>query len=408
MDDTTIKVYGYRWVVLGVFMFINVTIQFLWICFAPITGPAAKYYGVSDIQIGLLAMLFMIVYIPMAIPASWAIDTFGFRKGVGFGALLLGAFGLLRGICSSNYTLVLVCTIGLSVAQPFLLNAFTTVAAKWFPIEERATASGLSMVANFLGTAGGLMLTPYLVLHYSIDTMQMIYGILAALSSAIFLIFAREEPPTSPSPSGFVDRALMFDGFKHMLRMPFFWLLMFMFFVGMGIFTGVATWVENIVRPKGLSITQAGMIGGLLLIGGIVGASIIPPLSDHFRRRKPFMLIGMIGALPGVLGITFGDTYMVLMVSAFMVGFFMISLAPVGFQYAAELTYPAPEGTSNGLLQLAGQISVVFIYGMGVIHDKFGSFTPALILAFVLLVLNCILITRFKESTMIEEMNRHA
>ncbi len=352
-------------------------------------------------------MLFMIVYIPMAIPAAWAIDTFGFRKGVGFGALLLGVFGLLRGIYSSNYTLVLACTIGLSVAQPFLLNAFTTVAAKWFPIEERATASGLGMVSNFLGTAGGLMLTPYLVLHYSIDTMQMIYGILAALSSAIFLIFARENPPTSPSPSGFVDRALMFDGFKHMLRMPHFWLLMFMFFVGVGIFNGVATWVENIVRPRGLSITQAGMVGGLLLIGGIVGASIIPPLSDHFRRRKPFMLIGMIGALPGVLGITFGNTYMVLMLSAFMVGFFMISLAPVGFQYGAEITYPAPEGTSNGLLQLAGQISVVFIYGMGVIHDTFGSFTPALILAFVLLGLNCILVTRFKESTMIGEMSRH-
>ncbi|MEA3224149.1 MAG: hypothetical protein U9P49_13435 [Thermodesulfobacteriota bacterium] len=87
--------------------------------------------------------------------------------------------------------------------------------------------------------------------------------------------------------------------------------------------------------------------------------------------------------------------------------FLWICFAPITGP-AAELTYPAPEGTSNGLLQLAGQISVVFIYGMGVIHDTFGSFTPALILAFVLLVLNCILVTRFKESTLIEEMNRHA
>ena len=52
------KLYGYRWVVLGVFMFINLTIQMLWITYAPITGPAAKFYGVTDLQIGLLRPAF--------------------------------------------------------------------------------------------------------------------------------------------------------------------------------------------------------------------------------------------------------------------------------------------------------------------------------------------------------------
>ena len=32
------RVYGYRWVVLGVFMLVNVTIQVLWISYAPITS----------------------------------------------------------------------------------------------------------------------------------------------------------------------------------------------------------------------------------------------------------------------------------------------------------------------------------------------------------------------------------
>ena len=35
------RVYGYRWVVLAVFMFINLTIQVLWISYAPITGVFA-------------------------------------------------------------------------------------------------------------------------------------------------------------------------------------------------------------------------------------------------------------------------------------------------------------------------------------------------------------------------------
>src|SRR5512140_364343 len=102
------KLYGYRWVVLAVFMFINLTIQMLWIGYAPITGPAAKFYGVSDLQIGLLAMTFMMAFIPLSIPVSWAIDTYGFRLTVSIGAVLMGIFGVVRGLVGTNYSLVLI------------------------------------------------------------------------------------------------------------------------------------------------------------------------------------------------------------------------------------------------------------------------------------------------------------
>src|SRR5215212_8905707 len=119
--DRSYRVYGYRWVVLAAFMFINMTIQMLWIAYAPITGPAARFYGVSDLQIGLLAMAFMIAYIPLALPVAWVIDTYGFRVAVSIGAALMAVFGLLRGLAGDQYTLVLASTIGIAVAQPFLL-----------------------------------------------------------------------------------------------------------------------------------------------------------------------------------------------------------------------------------------------------------------------------------------------
>ena len=42
MESQDYRVYPYRWVVLLAFMFINLTIQMLWISFASITGPAAR------------------------------------------------------------------------------------------------------------------------------------------------------------------------------------------------------------------------------------------------------------------------------------------------------------------------------------------------------------------------------
>ena len=54
------KLYGYRWVVLAVFMFINATIQILWITYAPLPDRRPTVLGVTDLQIGLLSMSFMI------------------------------------------------------------------------------------------------------------------------------------------------------------------------------------------------------------------------------------------------------------------------------------------------------------------------------------------------------------
>ncbi len=398
---TSIKVYPYRWVVLAVFMLINLAIQIEWICFAPITGPAAQFYNVSDLQIGFFAMSFMVVYLPLSIPISWMIDTLGFRKAVGLGAILMAIFSLLRGFLAADYNWVLVATLGVAIAQPFLLNAISTIAAKWFPIEERATAAGLVIVASFIGVALGQELSPGLMTASGIQSMLLVYGGVAAFSALLFLALSREAPPTPPCLPGQESRALMLDGLKSMLKLKDVWLLIALFLIGMGIFNGVSTWIEDIVRPRGFSIQQAGDFGAFLLVGGIVGALVVPLLSDRLHKRKIFLLIGMVLAVPGLVGFTFATTYWLAAASMVVLGFFLMSLAPIGYQYAAEITYPAPEGTSNGLLNLAGQASVVFIYAMDAFKGADGTFTVSLVILVVLMVVASLLITALHESKLI-------
>jgi MFS family permease len=397
MAEKSFRLYPYRWIVLAVFMFINLTIQILWITYSPITSVAAKYYGVSDLQIGLLAMSFMIAFIPLSIPVSWAIDTYGFRLTVSIGAVLMGVFGVLRGLAQTDYTVVLLSTIGIAIAQPFLLNAWTKVPAQWFSIEERATAVGLITLSNLVGTALGMVLTPILIETYSIPTVQLFYGCIAAFSSVLFIAFAREKPATPPCPAGLEVRALMLDGFKHALKVKEFWLYLFVSFIGMGIFNGVTTWVEAIIRPRGFSPTEAGTLGALMLVGGVLGAVIVSPFSDKQHRRQRYILSGFALAIPGLVGLTFATTPWLLYLSAFVFGFFLISANPIGMQYAAEVTFPTPEGTSNGLIQLFGQAAVVFVYIMEALKTKDGAFTPALLLAVGLLVISVFLITQMKD-----------
>jgi len=397
MDRPTFRVYGYRWVVLAVFMFINITIQMLWISYSPITGPAATFYGVTDLNIGLLSMMFMIAFIPLSIPVSWVIDTWGFHKAVSIGAVLMGVFGILRGLAGASYGLVLASTIGIAVAQPFLLNAWTTVPAKWFNIEFRATAVGLVTLASLVGTAIGMVLTPILTQSLSIARVQLAYGFLAAFSSVLFILLAREKPPTPPCPAGQETRALMLDGLKNALKNRMFWMFLAICFIALGLFNGLSTWIEPIVRPRGFSPEQAGTLGALMLVGGVIGAVVIPAFSDKQHKRRKYLMIGVLGAIPGLIGVTFARPVWLLMASAFELGFFLTSLSPVGMEYAAEITYPTPEGTSNGLIQLFGQAAVVYVYVMQAMRTKDGSFTLSLLFAAFLLVICAFIVTRLKD-----------
>jgi len=398
-QTTELRVYGYRWIVLLAFMFVVAINQLLWITFAPVTGMATTYYGVSDLRIGLLSMSFMIVYVVISIPASWAIDTYGIRVAVGIGVVLTGLFGLLRGILASSYTWVLVAQIGIAIGQPFILNAVTTVAARWFPVQERATASGLGSLAMYLGIVVALVLTPYLTIQSQMSGMLLTYGIVSAIGILVFFAFVRERPPTAPCRPDQQERSLVFDGIKESLRMRSFLLLLAIFFVGLGVFNAVTTWIEEIVRPRGFSVTQAGVVGGLMIVGGILGALVIPMLSDRNRARTPYLRLAVIGAALGLVGVTFATGYWLLLVSAFVFGFFLLSAGPVGFQYGAEVTHPTPEGTSNGLLLLMGQISgIVFILGMdGLKSPETGSMTLPLLVLIGLMALSLLLATRLKE-----------
>ena len=403
MSTTTFKLYGYRWVVLAGFMLAVAFNQLLWITFAPITGPAAAYYGVSDLSIGLLSMSFMIAYLFLALPASWVIDTYGFRTAVGIGVVLTGVFGLMRGLVAANYTLVLIAQIGIAIGQPFILNAVTKVAARWFPLNERATASGLGSLAIYVGILVGLALTPFLTLQVGIARLLMIYGVGASIAGVVFLAIAGEHPATPPGPPEQEERALMLDGLKQIVRKRDFQWLLLIFFIGLGIFNSVTTWIEDIVRPRGFSITEAGIAGGLMILGGVIGALVLPGLSDRYRQRVPFIVIALAGAIPGLAGVTFASTLGLLYLAAFVFGFFLLSSGPIGFQYGAEIGRPTPEGTSNGLLLLMGQISgIAFIIGM----DSFkvpatGSMTPSLVALIVLMGVALLLATRLHESSLL-------
>ena len=376
----------YRWLVLAVFMFNVAITQIVWLTFASISRDAAAVYTNGNVDsIDFLSVLFMVVMIPLTIPSAWCIERFGLKWGSGIGVLFMNLCGALR-VLSPNYGLLLACTTGCAIGQPFVLNSFTKVCANWFPEREEVLASGLLTMSLFVGLVIAMFAPDLILSHYraaaavkhGIDVILSIFALAALIGVILFLSFVRDRPRVPPNLIAAEKKVTMTVGLKSIFRNRDFLFLLGSFFVGLGAFNAIMTKIDFIFkdRPLGIDSTLVpGIMGGLLVVGGIFGAVIISALSDRYHRKKIFLVMAIALSIPLTLLLQYASNIWVLGMCSFTFGFFLVSAMPVGLIYAVEKTHPVPEATSNGILMLSGQITgILFVvfFNMTMISILFG------------------------------------
>lgn len=374
---------SYRWMILIVFMAVTTTIEIQWLSHAAVARPAEVFYAGqfnkdSLLNIDFLAMSYMLFFLIMSFPASYIIDTWGIKRALTIGAAVSGAAAIGKAIFADNFAGVIICQIILALAQPFILNAVTAVTVRWFPLSERALAAGLSVLAQYIGIIIAMIVTPMMIgtdpqlpgYGMGFQRMLWIYGIASSVSSIALILLIKEHPEDFNEES--ISRHSFGDGIIHILKNRDSVITLLLFLIGLGIFNAISSMTDSISENAGISDSD-GLVGGLMLLGGTIGAIILPALSDRFRKRKAFLVLCLGGMFPGVAGMAFaGDMnfsqdkiYIILLVSSFILGFFVMSAGPIGFQYAAEVSYPAPESASQGMLLWIGQLSgMIFVAGM--------------------------------------------
>ena len=366
---------SFRWVILITYMLITVSVEIQWLAHAAVIRPAELFYKGrfnpnSFFNLDFLAMSYMIMFLIMSFPASYFIEKAGIRKSLTTGAVLLALFSLLKTVLAKNFTGILFAQIGLAMVQPIILNSVTALTVRWFPLSERGLAAGLAALAQYIGIIIAMLVTPLLVgsnpelpdYGTGFEKMLWVYGVISAISAIAFVLVIREHPQDFVPEAE--NRESFLTGIHKILKNRDMIIALFLFFIGLGIFNAISAMTDSISAHAGVNDSD-GLIGGLMLIGGIAGAIIIPLLSDKLMKRKFFLVICLAGMVPGVAGLAFaGDlgfdqntTYHVLLAASFVLGFFVMSAGPIGFQYAAEVSHPVPESTSQGMLLWVGQLS---------------------------------------------------
>jgi len=356
------KSYRYRWVVVAVYMYISALTQLYWLNFAAIETFIEERFAITASSVMWFTLVFPLVYVFVSIPAGMLIDRKGFKYGVGIGAVLTGVFAMLRLVNTCSFTVLLISQIGIAIGQPFVLNGITKLVVTWFPQKEEATAVGLGSLALLVGMMVGLGATPALVQYLGFQTMLVIYGILGLLGILLFFLLVRPHPPTAAREVEVQQEITGWQGIRHILRIRDFAILGFIALIGIGVFNGLATWLEKILNElQKIPLTDAGIIAAVLILSGIVGCVVIPLISDRIMRRKPFLLLASAVGTVSIIALMMVKGYAANAVNAVFLGFFLISALPIMLTMSAEITGARFAGISVGYLQLLGNAAAVAI-----------------------------------------------
>ncbi|XP_060102952.1 heme transporter FLVCR1 isoform X2 [Heteronotia binoei] len=366
-----------RLVVLAVFSLYSLVNAFQWIQYSILTSVFSTYYDVTSAQIDWLSVVYMVVYVPLILPATWLLDTRGLRVTALLGSGLngLGAWIKCASVQRNLYPVTLLAQIICSVAQVFILGLPSHIASVWFGPKEVSTACAVAVLGNQLGTAIGFLLPPVLVPNTKDDLNLMGHNIsimfygTAAASTLLFLLTAivfKEKPKYPPSQSQAALPEVSPDTYSYKQSMinlfrniPFV-LLLISYGIMTGAFYSVSTLLNQMVLYHHMGEeVNAGRIGLTLVVAGMVGSIICGLWLDCTKTYKQTTLIVYILSFVGMVAFTFTldcERLITVFVTGGVLGFFMTGYLPLGFEFAAEITYPESEGTSSGLLNASAQI----------------------------------------------------
>ncbi len=376
-----------RWLVLLVFMLVAGLSQALWLNFAPLLPTIQASYGVDEATAGLLMLVFPLLYVFLSIPAGVLTDRKGYPFAVSLSAVVMAVSAAFRIVAmpdSGGFWLLVAAQTGMAVAQPFAVNGISKLVLDWFAPDEVVSATGLGTAGMFIGMAAGLAATPPMVEAWGMQGTMVAWTAISATIAALSLTLIRTNPAvTTPPP----PEAGVLENLRPLLTSRPLLLLFGLTFLGLGYFNGLTAGIDLILKPNGIDEVHAGYIGGVLIVGGIVGAALIPLLAEKTGRRRPFIVLSVFAALLTLWPMSHSHDFTTVMVTSGLQGFFFLPAFALLLDVGSALAGQALAGAATGLLMLAGNGGgVVVMIVMVTMAQSAGNWEGAVILLILCLL----------------------
>ncbi len=379
-----------------------------------VAGPRMQEdLSIDPVGWGWVTAMFTLSYCLFEIPTGALGDRIGPRRVLTRVVLWWSAFTALTGMVSS-YPLLLITRFCFGAGEAGAFPNASIVVSRWFPATQRASMSGVLLMASQIGGAIAPLLVVPIQIRYGWRAAFFVFGVLGVIWAAVWFAWFRDSPSEKSGVSAAELReigplpaatthgfpwamALRSESVLAMLGVAFCYVYVYTFF---------QTWFHtSLVRGRGftegsllLSALPYAVAACANLTGGAASDALVRRLGVKWGRRS----IGIAG-----LGVACFGTVAVMVTQQQLLTVVLLSLVygAITFQQSGVLGVCLDMGRRHagsmvGLMNTSAQVGgLVSSVAYGYIVQHFGSYDAPFVPMVALLFLGTLLWFKVDAST---------
>lgn len=336
-------------------------------------GGMSSELGMTASVAGLAAGIFFIGYLFLQIPGGEFAAKRSGKKFITWTILFWAIISVLTGLAQDTMHLLILRFL-LGVAEGGMLPVVLTMVSMWFPNEERGRANAIVILFVPIAAIITGPLSGYIISLLDWRWLFILEGLLSLLVLIPWLLLVSDRPQSAEwldkrereyiltkldeerkeLAQGPKQIASLKEVLKHVTMIK---LIVLNFCYQCGIY-GFGLWLPSLLKNLTHSgMSQIGWLSALPYVGCAIGMLFVASVSDKTGRRKPFIVIPLVGfALCLLLSVKLAS--MTWVSYAFLVGcgFFLQAAAGVFWTIPPRLFSPEVAGGARGVINGIGNL----------------------------------------------------
>jgi hypothetical protein len=155
-------------------------------------------------------------------------------------------------------------------------------------------------------------------------------------------------------------------------------------FVGFGVFVAIATWLQTLLEPSGVSETTAGLLLVGMVVAGVIGCAVLAPAVISRGEERRFLGCAVLVSGAGCLALGAMPWIGARAAVIVAMGLILLPALPVILTATERLAGPAA-GTAGAIVWMAGNLGglVVALIVQALVHHPLDAFIAMAVVSFM-------------------------
>lgn len=364
---------SYRFVIAGLVLAVHFSVGLNFVVVSPLLPLITEDYGITLTSASLLVGLVFLIHAAFGLPGGFLVSRFGLYRVYTLSWFLMGLLALSA--LSPNFSALLALRLAYGVGYGVILPATAPLLMQWFRPAEITVMNALNIAVFSLGAAVSVSTAVPLSAALGWHNALGLFGGIPLVGAIAWSFLGKTTavPPGTAFPVGPRD----------IWRVLTIRTVLLLVVADAGVFaqyTALSTWLPTFYHEaKGMSLTEAGFVTGLLPLVGVPAVLLggLLPLKVHSDRLffiVPGVMIGL-----GSLGSFLIDDPVGIYASIIILGIGAWSYAPTLLTLPMRLPGMTPEKVAvvwGSFVTISGTAMFISPLVVGAVRDLVGSFIP--------------------------------